>query len=663
MEYFASKEGDELADELAAKFISRRDRINSNGRERRLAKSYRYYYGQQNIGSYSFGDSDIKSAGSQGELKVYSTNHYRNLIRNILAITTSQKPSFDCRAVNTDIETISRARLGNHIVDYYMRDKKIFKKSKSTAEMSLVMASSFMVMNWDTTKGADLGTEPVIDEETGEPLVDDETGEEVEKVLKEGDIKCTIHSPLDVRFDEGCENWEEVDYCDVRSFENRWDLVSRHANLKEDILGESSVDIDKTKYMGLRSSDEDSDFIAVFTFYHKPTTALPSGRLLKRLSNGTILYDGPYPYGDKFNIFRIAPGEVFGSIEGYTDMFDVLPLQDVINTLDSAMFTNQKAFGVQAVAIAQGSGLSTEDTGNLSFVKVPAPLSENMPRPIQLTNTPPELFNNSKRVEGNCEKLSGINSVVRGDPDHNLQSGVALQRVQAMAIQYNSNFQFAWAALLEDVGTFILHLLKNFASTERVIALSGKHNRGAAASFKKEDIRDLDTVQVDLGNPLSRTLAGRLEIADRLLEKGLIKTPHQYTTVMETGNLDPMTEGHDAEVNLVRRENEQLMDGKGMDALVGDAHLMHIQEHKSLLSDPVIRSNDKLVSIVLAHIQHHVELYKSQDPVWNMVSGEPPFQAPMPPPPPQGPPIPQGQGGPMPMQEAPLQDPNLIQAN
>ena len=673
--YFATLDGEELAEHLSNKFGEWRDKLDQSGREKRLAKSYRYYYGQQSLGSYSFSEGKVETAGQDGELAIYSTNHYRNLIRSILAITTSQKPSFDCRALNTDLSTIQRAKLGNDIIDYYMREKKIFKKSKQAAEMSLVMAQSFVVLNWDPDAGKAIDSEPVLDPDYSGDMPDEDSGEEfsdemylkdadgeiVEKIIYEGDISATIHSPLDVRTDNGCENWDENDWADVRHYKNRWNLIARHPEQKDNILTQDSEDQDKTKHMGLRNLDEDSDFIPVYTFYHKPTAALPNGRLMKRLEDGTVLYDGPYPYGDRFNVFRIAPGEIFGSTEGYTDLYDVLALQDVINTLDSSMFTNQKAFGTQAVAVAEGSNISVEEVSGMSFVNVPAPLSENMPQPIQLTRTPKEMFDNTQRVERNMEKLSGVNSVVRGDPEHNLKSGVALQRVQAMAIQYNSNFQHSWADLLEGVSTFKLHLLKHFAVNERIIALVGKKKRGAVTSFKKEDIQDLDTVTVDLGNPLSRTIAGRLEIADRLLDKGLLKTPHQYIQVMETGNLEPMTEALDAELDLVRRENEMFMDGAGTDAMVGDSHLMHIKEHRALIADPYVRANDELLSIVLAHIQHHMQLYRTQEPEWSMVSGEPAPAAPVAPNPggPQ-PPVTPGEGPMPPANQAPPQNPNAI---
>jgi hypothetical protein len=135
---------------------------------------------------------------------------------------------------------------------------------------------------------------------------------------------------------------------------------------------------------------------------------------------------------------------------------------------------------------------------------------------------------------------------------------------------------------------------------------------------------------------------------------------------METGNLDPLIEGPLAELDLIRQENELFMDGKGskVRALVGDAHLLHMQEHRTLISNPLIRADDGMVQEVLAHMQMHMELYKTQDPLWSQVAGEPaapaqggiPAGEAMPPPgePPPEPGLPEGAAPPPQFVDQPL---------
>jgi len=206
-----------------------------------------------------------------------------------------------------------------------------------------------------------------------------------------------------------------------------------------------------------------------------------------------------------------------------------------------------------------------------------------------------------------------------------------LAMVQSMAVQYASKFQESWAFLLEDGGTKIFDLLKQFAKTERIAEMAGKASKGRITSFTGEDLSSVQRVAIELGNPMQRTTAGKVQIADSLLEKGMVKTPQQYLQVMETGNLDPLVEGPEAELDLVRGENELMMDGQfdKVRVLVGDAHLLHVQEHKCLLSNPLVRADENIVAGILSHMMEHKELYETQEPFWSQISGEPPSPVPM----------------------------------
>jgi hypothetical protein len=347
------------------------------------------------------------------------------------------------------------------------------------------------------------------------------------------------------------------------------------------------------------------------------------------LNADIILYDGPIPYA-KLPCDRIIQGEIHGTIEGYADAWDLMPLQEAYNVLISSVYTNQQAFGVQNILIPRTANLSVEQLSkHLAGIKYDPQGGE--PKALQLTQSPPEIFQMLTMVERLMETISGVNSVARGNPESSLKSGVALAMVQSMAVQYASKFQESWAFLLEDGGTKIFDLLKQFAKTERIAEMAGKANKGRITSFTGEDLSSVQRVAIELGNPMQRTTAGKVQIADSLLEKGMVKTPQQYLQVMETGNLDPLVEGPEAELDLVRGENELMMDGQfdKVRVLVGDAHLLHVQEHKCLLSNPLVRADESIVAGILSHMMEHKELYETQEPFWSQISGEPPSPVPM----------------------------------
>ena len=660
-QYFATLETEELIGELNGKINSFNKYVQNSGLRRQWVKAFNLHFGKH-VGEWGSRASSLKDAGDDSELQVFAVNYYRNLLKHILAITTNQKPAFDVRAKNSDLESLNQAKLGTNILDSYLSEKRLGRHMKGAAERALVFSKGFVFMQWDPALGKPYAAQPVFDSD-GNPVLGDD-GQQKEKVIYEGDVSATAKTPFDVIYDQRIKDWSKNKWVIIREWENKYDLAARYPDKAQDIINLTSKDelddYDFARYFDRDVDDsEDNDLIAVYKFFHIKSDAVLNGRYTVFLNNSISLFDGAIPY-KKLPVFRITPGEIFDSAEGYSESNDLVVLQEVLNVLMNIPFNNQQAFSQQSIWLPDGCEIAASEIGRgLTILKGGPPGSA--PQPIQLTATPAEVFTNAQAIEGAMEKISGINSTVRGDPEANLKSGAALGRIQAMAIQFNSNFQQSWAEIQEDCGTFLFDLLRDFAKTERMAALAGKHNRGAMAAFTGSDLENIDRVVVDLGNPLARTVAGRLDMADKLLQAGLVKNPQEYITVMNTGNLDPLIEGPDQENMLIKKENEALMQGQKQTAIVGDKHILHAQEHRSVISDPYLRDRAnkgdplamKVVQYTLEHIDEHKRLSQTQDPFWSIVSGEQPTpQGPPPPPGPQGP----GPQGPMPPQgQAPPQ--------
>src|SRR6185503_15483635 len=120
------------------------------------------------------------------------------------------------------------------------------------------------------------------------------------------------------------------------------------------------------------------------------------------------------------------------------------------------------------------------------------------------------------------------------------------------SLQFMSGLQQSYVALVEDLGTGIINILKDYADTPRIVAITGKTNRTYMKEFVGDDLNSVSRVIVDVGNPISGTTAGRVEMAEQLLQMGLIKNPQEYIAVINTGNLDMMTEDTQSQINLIK---------------------------------------------------------------------------------------------------------------
>lgn len=619
-QYFAAREADETVGVLVSKANTWFQNLDTCGYLTKLDQMWAAYYGAYYTSIQ--GAHKITFSGEQGELANLPVNHLRNIAQNILVMITATRPTMEARAVNTDYKSLVQTKLANGLLDYYMREKRLERYLKTAVEMAIVLGSGYIKMEWNATGGE------IYDQI--DPEYDPQTGEVISEgyPVYEGDVQFTNLSPRDVVVDGTKESSEDHDWILCRSFKNRHDLAAKYPEMKEKILAVTTkFEQYRFDYIGMTDTDD----VAIYEFYHRPTEALPQGRYLLYLDTDVVLMDAPMPY-PSLPIYRISPSDILGTPYGYTPMFDLLPIQDAINSLYSTILSNQNAFGVQNILMPRGTDITPSNLiGGLNLIEYNAQLGK--PEPLNLTQTPKEIFEFLGMLVKDMEIISAVNSVARGNPDKNLNSGNAMALVQSMALQYMSGLQQSYVQLIEDVGTGLIKMLQRFASVPRIAMIVGKSNRTEMKEFTGDDISQVNRVIVDVGNPLARSTAGRVEMAEQMLQMGVIKTPEQYLMVMNTGKLETMTEDTQSELLLIKSENESLIDGAPVMAVATDQHSLHIKEHKCVLADPDLRKDAALVQRTLQHIQEHIDLLRGVDPQLLAMMGE---QSLMPPPPPPG---------------------------
>jgi len=573
-------------------------------------------------------------------------NEYRNILTHLHRLTTHQRPKFEPIAMNTDWKSQGQTLLAKGILDYYMREKRIERYLTKADEDALVYGEGFIELEWDQSYG---------------DLLDFDQDENQKPVMT-GDIRFWNLTPNNLIRDCTKETFEEQNWIITRKFVNRFDLAAKYPSLSEEILNihedKSTLDNDSTVQtrFGIETRHEDdSDDIAYYTFYHRKTDALPEGKLVVFLNDQIKLINVELPYDD-IPVFRCAPTDQDGIPFGYSVGFDLLPIQDHLDYLFSVVLTNQRAFGVQNITAARGSNMALEKLGEgLNLLEYSHVDGVTPPAPMEMLKTPSEIFTFIKDLQQEMETISGVNSVVRGDPQASIKSGAALALVQAQSIQFNSGQQQSYYALLEDVGTSIINILKKYANTQRMVTIAGKSQRHMIRSYTKADLVQINRVTVNAGNPLSGTPAGRLELARDIKDQGFITTPEEYMMLLQTGELDTVIEGDTAELMLIRAENESLVEGMTLPAIVTDNHNLHLREHKAVISTPEARLNEDLFKRTAAHIQEHINLLQTSDPYLLSVLGQVPYPGNMiqpVTPQPQGGGFPQGGGNAVPMLDA-----------
>lgn len=600
--YFATLPLDELITVLNSKSQEYYDFIMRYKFLDKWKRSYLAYYGLSQSGADT---SRLNQAGSNGEEYVLKVNDFRSLIQGLLTMTTAQRPALQPKAMNTDSKSMNQTVLARTVLDYYMSEKHLEETLKAACEYALFSAEGFVVLDWNATAGQEYGVNP-------------QTG----SVIYDGDLEFKAFHPIDIIRECWGEN-ASTHWTIVREFKNKFDLAAKYPDMREQILQVSEASDFMKRYSNINYNSHTSvDYVPVFTFYHGKTESLPNGRLVKYLGEDIIFSDGPLPYKNT-PVYRVCPAPFHGTPFGYTVAYDLLGIQQNLDALNSIVATGQMNYGLQNILLPRGAEYNVFSLAQgLNGIEYDPKIGP--PTPLNLLQTPKEILDNIMRLEAKQETISGVNAVARGNVDRDM-SGAALALVASQAVQFNSGLQQSYNFLLEDVGTGVIEILQEYATTPRIASIAGKSNRARVKEFKGEDLMGINRVGVEQVNPMSKTAAGRLAMADSMLKSGLITTPQHYFEVIMTGNLDSLYEHETTQILNIRSENEDLSEGKMPIAVFTEQHKLHIQEHATILDSPEAKNDPNVVRVVAEHIQQHINLLRTVDPSLLQLLGEQPL--------------------------------------
>ncbi len=553
----------------------------------RQLKCFNYYYGLTDVGW----TSGIGQAGQKGELWTLPVNDLRAVIQHSLVLSTSQRLNFEPKAVNSDAKSMEAARTAKGLLESYMTGKHMEKRLYDTAERSMVLGEGYTCLQWDT----DLGEDVTMDPESGE-------------VIREGDVTFESLTKLDVITDEYRAD-NDHDWMICRFFRNKFNLAAKYSDLAAEIVGQEIQDrlcirFGYYSYMAQRRTSQ----IPVYVLFHKPTRALPEGRMVVFLAKDLVLFDGPIPY-DEIPVYRCAPADIIGQSGGYTVVFDILAIQEAANAIYSTLLTNNLSFGVQNIAVPLGSSMSLEQLQNgMNLIYY----STQPPQGLNLTASSPESYQFAQILQQAIERLAGLSEVARGQVPFSGMSGEAIGLLQATAIQFNRTFERSYADHAERVATAAVKILRRNSTTKRVAMIVGESGESAMKEFGAEDLEQFDHVVVELSNPLARTVAGRLTMVEALAKAPDPETRRQMIEVVMSGTFEPSVEPDFDRSVLMKKQRELLAKGEMPVVTLLDHHAEMIGNALAVLYNPAAREpnpdlppDGQVIHVVEAFIKEH----------------------------------------------------------
>lgn len=584
-QYWATAPSEHVAAEINGKFDDYLRWLSDSGQADKMQKSYNLCYGEGTEGRGRYG---VMEEGDDAVVSRLTVPHYKNLLDRIHSLVVQAKLNFKPKAINSDSKSQLTADFAKGLLEYET-DRGLSKITSRAVANALNLFDSYIYAPWNRY--------------AGERVRPDESG----RVLMAGKQEYYVLNAF-----ECARAWEQEDspYMIVEVKQNKWELAAAFPAFADDIIKSSS---DKASdYTFLQTSYDstelrDEDVVRVRTLLHRPTAALPKGRITAVVGN-TVIEDRAFDYKE-IPVVRMKAGEILSATAGDSPASSLISLQEVLDRIYSAKVTNVLN-GCLSNIFTSDPNLTIESLGkgkNLITANQP-------PVALSLTGNSPDTDALINDIINQETLLSGVNNTTRGNPESSLKSGASLSLMLATAIQFVNPIQSQYAQATADLATIIVHNLQLFCKEERLAYIAGSAGRQQVKAFTGADLEGIDRISCELGNPITQNVAGRMEMVQLLLQYQAIKDPRKIDDFLRTGNWESLTESNFQESILIREENEMLRRGELPPVIMSDIHPAHITEHLTVLFSMDARTNPTIVRTTLEHVSRHIAEQKQMDP-------------------------------------------------
>jgi hypothetical protein len=626
--YWAARPPDELAGEVMSRWRDWRRYYWQSGIGEKAEKALRYYYGANNLGESS---SRVQVGGNGGQFLKAVRNKIRPVVQRSRAMISAQAPKMAPIAANSDSAARQQAISSRGILGHVHREHDTEAVDDEVLEIAMVAGEGYRLILWDAT----LGEEQTVDPDTGHPMD------------SSGDFFTLPLTPFDVAKDPSMRTWRNMPWVIVRTFESRWELAARFREKADRIIAarESTPELgDGYDYrLGVTDLLNQGDFVPVYLFCHVDGKAKRGGRYFRCLNEGTWLEDGPNPYKtstgkSRLPVEPLAPDRVIGTSMGYSNVFDVLGVADLINAMETVIASHTVRWGVRPIVDIQGSGLEHSTLGNgVSVLTVKT--REHMPEPLDVPPIPPEVFKHLESLAEEIYQALGMNSTAAGEPPFSGMAAQAMMLLDQKAREYNDGLARAFTAYKGGCASLELSILQNFADTPRIAEIEGKAQQWMLKSFTGKDLQQVRKVAMEPVPAGTGTLAWKWAMTEMLQKFGVQLPPEQLVNLMRTGEYESPFEYEEANRLRIKAECEGLLEGRAPPLLMARTHWLDIPEHLALLSPPGIEDKPEVVQAVLATVDAKLAMWRAMPPDLLALLGGPtaPSTVPMLPPPEGGP--------------------------
>jgi hypothetical protein len=624
------------------------------------------YFGQSPNRPGDFATQATARVGSEGQFTRFRVNEVRGYLRQLNSMAQGQRAAFQCLTRNSDHQALASIATSNNAVHYLYKGAVGEPGERRALEYLGCGGMAYSHVHWDPTMGDEIEVmRPVEDEEAGdgsilqidvpaindngEPMLDDwgnpvtaKQDAEIEVKEMSGAPNGSILGPWDVVRDP---RNPKMRWCIVRELVNKYDLAAKLPDLSEDIL--QAKDFDEflpELLLGWASGDViDEDTCMIEHLYHERCPAMPKGLYLAFLGD-IVLWHGDCPLKKGVPIGELCPDRFFFKALGYSNSWDLLSIQEMLDQLSSDTATNLSTFGRQVMVFDKGAdyGFNEIAKGLVAIAKTPG---TDPPQAMNFAGMPAAVQWFFTHLLERMDAVSGLYATSRGKSDPNITSGRMAALYHSITYEYQNSIQAGFDDFRTQNANIVLELTRNNAPDKFLVEVAGKSEQPYLMEFRKEAMMGVARVQVETASPMMRSQAGRFEMWEAIKQV----PPDRVDAVIRginTGDWTGLYDSNSASDLRTVWENEQLQNGMPATVGAGDNPFKHMPQHwgliEKLLTLPESNETRKAINVALSHLYEHMFQWQSIDPRLAM-----PLGVPLPPALPNSPTALMGMSGPM----------------
>lgn len=549
----------------------------------RMRLAWNYYYGYDE--AFRHGTSSVGRGGSEGQLAFMRVNTLRRVSNASVAQILGRQVEWDPVASSYTSSGVNGVRKGKALLKDQWRRGGGRREYALAVDSARYRSEGFIHTKWVASAGEPIGA------------TDD-------MAARTGRVVYTSPAPWAVVRNPVADAASKCNWWVVVEKENRFELAEtpEYIGQREQIMNSSaSLSSDWFNFGILNvTTTWDDDEIPILYFYHRPTAAVPLGMRVKVLVDGTVL-GWPKPLvSDEIPLRRIVPAELDSTPFGYTEFFDGIAAQQIIDHLHSSAATNYGAFARQVIAMKRGRSAEVQRLTDLAILWYDD--KDSMPQGINLTAMAQGWLQYLEVLGIEIQQTLGQNQVTMGQSPGDRAPASLGALLAAQSAQGGTKF-------LESCEDAVMGMGRDTLAVFRANAMDpiAVRTDDGFESVTAEDVADLKDVSVDLSSEMANSKATRLQIAEMLANVPDPKTRDELMQFIETGRNDAMTDPVEKQYERVLRENEMIKRGELPTVSPADHDTFHGINHTIPMLDGPERDDPRAMMVWNIHMCWHYQ--------------------------------------------------------